>query len=527
VNPPARTGLLTFTELQQLYRQEHPGGAAEAKLRRLLTTPFVSNAATQRGVRPLKPMVAGRGRVLRVAEWNIERGLEFDAVRDALGDCRRLVSLMEDRDPKVSAELTRKAESECEELRQADVIVLNEVDWGVNRTLFRNVAAELAGSLNMNYAYGVEFVEVDPINMGLERDVLVQEVEESWHPDAEDRKGQENKAEMLDWLRRVMTPDPKRYHGLHGSAILSRYPLSNVRLIPFRYQGHDWYRDELARSSSIEKAKRSAGQLVFREQMIRQVRRGGRMMLMADITDPQLPGGRCTIVATHLEDLTEPAGRRLQLDELLARIRAIRNPVVLAGDMNTSTFDGTPITLARLLKQHFGSARWWAEEGVSEGLRYGTPVGWIFSASFGVVGTARKLEDPTETSIPLIGENHEARFFKDLDEFRFADGRSFDLRGDHDRTFNGRAGLLANSNERAEKGFEATNELGRTYGPVGQYKLDWIFVAPPDVRKPRDGRESYWFAPEDGRTLKSLNHAIPGRISDHNPIFVDLPFSSR
>ncbi len=419
---------------------------------------------------------------------------------------------------------TGRAVSECEELRQADVIVLNEVDWGVNRTRFRNVAADLASALNMNYAYGVEFVEVDPITMGLERDVLVKEVEDTWHPDSADRGGQQSKAEMLDWLRRVMTPDPHRYLGLHGSAILSRYPLSNVRLIPFRYQGHDWYRDELARSSSIEKAKRTAGEMVFREQMIRQVRRGGRMMLMADIRDPRLPGGRLTIVATHLEDMTRPSGRRLQLDELLANIRAIRNPVVLAGDMNTSTHDQTPITFARLMRQHFGSARWWAEEGVSEGLRYGTPMGWIYEASFGVVGTVRKLDDPTETSIPLVGENHEARFFKHLEEFRFADGRSFDMRGNRDRTFNGRAGLLANSNERAEKGFEPTDELGRTFGPVGQYKLDWIFVSPPGVTEPRDDHQPYWFAPEDARTLKALNHAIPGRISDHNPILVDLTF---
>jgi endonuclease/exonuclease/phosphatase family metal-dependent hydrolase len=517
----AGSGLLTWDELRELYAQAHPGGAAEAKLNRLLRTPFVSNAA---GAHPLKPVVAGRGRVLRVAQWNIERGLEFEAVEAALGNSRKLVSLMETRDPKVSSEDTQRAAEQADALREADVVVLNEVDWGVNRTMFRNVAAELAGALHMNYAYGVEFVEVDPITMGLERDVVVQEVRDSWHPAAGDAGGQRNQEEMLDWLQRVMTPEPARYRGLHGSAILSRYPLSRVRLIPFRYQGHDWYADERARSSEIEKAKRTAGMMVFREQMIRQVRRGGRMMLLADVTDRQLPAGRVTIVATHLEDMTAPSGRRKQLEEVLAQIRTIRNPVVLAGDMNTSTHDETPMTVARLMRQHFGSARWWAEEGVTEGLKYGTPLGWMFEASFGVVGTARKLDDPTEVSIPLLGENHEHRFFKELEEFRFADGRAFDFRGNRERTSNGRAGLLADSNERGEKGFVPTDELGRTMGPIGQYKLDWIFVSPPGVMKPRDDGQPWRFAPENGRTLKALNHAIPGKISDHNPIFVDLPF---
>jgi hypothetical protein len=35
-------------------------------------------------------------------------------------------------------------------MKQADVLVLNEVDWGLNRTLFRNVAADLAEGLGMN-----------------------------------------------------------------------------------------------------------------------------------------------------------------------------------------------------------------------------------------------------------------------------------------------------------------------------------------------------------------------------------------
>ena len=43
-------------------------------------------------------------------------------------------------------------------LRQADIIVLNEVDWGMKRTGYRNVVADLASALKMNYAFGTEFI---------------------------------------------------------------------------------------------------------------------------------------------------------------------------------------------------------------------------------------------------------------------------------------------------------------------------------------------------------------------------------
>src|SRR5688572_16020196 len=68
-------GLLTYAELVQLYEQETPPEALRNKLRLLLTTPFVSNAASAGGVRPLLPSTAKLGQFLRVVEWNIERGL--------------------------------------------------------------------------------------------------------------------------------------------------------------------------------------------------------------------------------------------------------------------------------------------------------------------------------------------------------------------------------------------------------------------------------------------------------------------
>ena len=43
------------------------------------------------------------------------------------------------------------------------MLVLNEVDLGMKRTGYRDVARDLAAAFHVNYAYGVEFVEVDPV----------------------------------------------------------------------------------------------------------------------------------------------------------------------------------------------------------------------------------------------------------------------------------------------------------------------------------------------------------------------------
>jgi endonuclease/exonuclease/phosphatase family metal-dependent hydrolase len=155
----------------------------------------------------------------------------------------------------------------------------------------------------MNYAYGVEFVEVDPIALGLE-------------------KFEELPPEEASTLQSEISVNRPRYRGLHGNAILSRFPLENVRLTPFEYQPHDWYKDELASLRPLEKGKRKAGEIVFQEKVRREVRRGGRMMLTAKIPDARLPGGRVTIVDTHLEDKTKPKGRRKQLDALAEALLA-------------------------------------------------------------------------------------------------------------------------------------------------------------------------------------------------------------
>jgi endonuclease/exonuclease/phosphatase family metal-dependent hydrolase len=491
--------LFTYDELVQLYERENLPDALQGKLRRLLTTPFVSNAASERGVKPLLPSAAKLGKSVRVVEWNIERGLEFDAVRLAFTDAAGFAGLINSKEYPAGSRKRKVILQQVRLMRQADVIVLNEVDSGMRRTDYRDVAADLASALGMNYAYGVEFVEVDPIALGLE-------------------KFEELPPEEAARLVSEIEVNRGRYRGLHGSAILSRFKLENVRLEPFEHQPHDWYRDELASVKPLEKGRRKAGELIFQEKVRREVRRGGRTMLTAEMRDARLPGGRMLVVATHLEDKAKPEGRRRQLEELLARIRGANVPVVVAGDMNTSTQDSTPLSAARLLKNRLGSRSFWLKQGL--GILTGVKLPTML---LGGINTYRKQADPTVRSVPLVASNPEAEFFDKLKDFRFADGAAFDFRGERGRSVGGSDDTLANSNERGDKGFVTTYEVERTVAFVGKFKLDWIFVRPPALTDGDDDGQPHVFAPHFGRTLKSLNEAVAGRISDHAPITVDLP----
>ena len=490
--------LFTYAELLQLNETRNPPEALQVKLDRLLTTPFVSNVASGPVQLPKTPQL---GTFVRVAQWNIERGIEYDAIKAALTDATQFARLIDSSAYPRGSRDRRQILQQVALMKQADVIVLNEVDWGLKRTDYRNVAADLAAALHMNYAYGVEFVEVDPIALGTE------EFEEV--PDEDRAK-----------LKKQIAVDKSRYRGLHGTAILSRFPLENVRLQPFEHQPHDWYKAELDSVQPLEAGKRKAGELVFREKVQREVRRGGRMMLTAEIADERIPGGRMTIVATHLEDKTKPEGRRKQLEEMLERISATNSTVVVAGDMNTSTHDGTPLSIERALKNRLGSKSFWAKQAF--GILTGVKLPTLLLTG---MNSYRTQADPTVRSIPLVASNPEAEFFEKLKDFRFADGNSFDFRGERERSIGGKDGPLANSNERGDKGFVTTFEVERTIAFVGKFKLEWIFVKPPSLTDPYGKDAPHKFAPHFGRTLKMLNEAIKERISDHAPVTVDLPIA--
>jgi endonuclease/exonuclease/phosphatase family metal-dependent hydrolase len=500
---PARddvsAGLFSYAELKTLYEQQPLSGSLESKLNRLLTTPFVDNSRA--GNAPAQLSRSQRlGEFLRVAQWNIERGLEYDAIEAAFTGEAAFEALLDPKEYPAGSEKRLEILEEARALRGADVIVLNEVDWGMKRTEYRNIAADLAARLGMNYAFGVQFVELSPI-------VLSQKAAGA---DVDEK-------EILELIR----INPENYKGLHGIAILSRFPLENVRLVPFKNQPYDWYASEIKGASVLEKGKREIAKKVFLEETLREVRRGGRATLFADVVDERFPSGRFTIAATHLENRTKPANRVKQLEELLESVKDIKNPVILAGDMNTSTEDLTPTSIQRELTKRFGSPKFWIKKGVS----YLLGIGFVEDFVISGITFGRKLSDPTARHIPYVSPNHEQKFFKTLEDFRFADGGAFDFRGEKMRSFNGKDSELANSNQRAFKGFVTTYQVKRPIKFIGKYKLDWIFVKPAHLTDPTDRKQSYVFAPHFGRTLAELNRVLEDRISDHRPLLVDLPLT--
>lgn len=489
--------VFSYPELTTLYEQKTLSSPLEEKLNKLLTTPFVDNFYPNASPARFSQSPA-LGEFLRVAQWNIERGLEYEAIAAIFGSETEFTALLGADEFPLGSDKRQRALEQAAMLRAADVIVLNEVDLGMKRTDYRNTAADLAARLKMNYAFGVQFVELSPVQLSREKESAV----------APEKK-----------LAEIIKVDPSRYKGLHGIAILSRFPLENVRLVPFVNQPYDWYQSEKNGASLLEKGKRKIAGKVFLEKTLREVRRGGRATLLADIADARFPNGRVTIAATHLENRTESMNRVKQLKELLGLIKDARHPVVVAGDMNTSSSDFTPTSLRRELAKRYGNPVYWLRMGIGYMLGFGL----IEDVVLDSLTFWRKQSDPTVRHVPLLMPNSERRFFSTLEAFRFSDGGAFDFRGDENRSYNDKHKTLANSNERGGKGFVNTYQVKRPIKFVGKYKLDWIFVKPANLKKPTDEKGSYCFAPHFGRTFAEVNEIVKERISDHRPMIVDLP----
>ena len=499
--------LFSYDELVQLGQKKLTPQLAE-KLKAVLTTPFINNEAYLSGARPGALEVPELGPTLRVAFWNIERGLELDNIQLFLTDKDAFMAKVEAERKKAKESGKRVRNVDMEKIRQqieilqaADIWVVNELDWGVKRTRYREVVRELAKTLNMNWAYGVEFMEIDPKQLGTDQ-----------FDDGEDKTSEEQ-------LQKEFRVDKERLRALHGTAVLSRYPIRSARVVPFTV-GYDWFKESKIRP--LEKGKRQAAKLVG-EDLMREVRRGQRMTLYVDLDVPEAPAHRVTIAATHLENRTKPKNRRKQMEQLLKQVHDVQNPVIIAGDMNTTGSDATPTSAEYYLYKRYGDLDFWA----TEGLVWTTGVGLIYKAA----KTTRNLAgieyrvDPTSANIPGASPNLESGFFKKLEKYRFDDGTAIDFRGVKARTINDTAGTLADSNQRQSMGFTPTFVTELIWGNVGiaRFKLDWIFVK-PDIKKTRDEEASYIFAPHFARTLADLNNCPPDPLSDHSPMTVDLPF---
>jgi endonuclease/exonuclease/phosphatase family metal-dependent hydrolase len=490
--------LLSFEDLVALASSAKPEGALAARFNTLLNTPFVHSETVPGDIQPHRPNLTGLGIVVRVGQWNIERGLNFDLIRSALSDPSEFLRKTAT-EHRISPDRRKVIESQLTRLQGVDVLVLNEADWGMQRTEYRDIARDLATALRMNYAYGVEFVEVDPVF-----DLNTEQVHLG---DARQERR----------LQQDLQVDPQQYRGLHGTAILSRYPIERARILrlPVCY---DWYAKEYAAISKLERGRRWSAHKLFRERVERELRQGGRMALIADISVPDLPTGRATIVATHLENKCPPGCRRRQMQALLADIRSDDNPVVIAGDLNTTSRDNTPTSVRNEIRTRVTDYKFWAGQAVS----HFHPLG-VFQYTLLPVRYFHGFNDPTAFHLPVLWDNREQPLFRTMAKFRFSDGHAFDFRGEPDRTLPSRRRTLADSNQRGGKGFTPTYAFARTYGGlVGQFKLDWIFVK-PFIDNPRNSEQTYRFAPHFPITMRELNDSVDQRISDHPPMTVDLP----
>jgi endonuclease/exonuclease/phosphatase family metal-dependent hydrolase len=167
-----------------------------------------------------------------------------------------------------------------------DVFLINEADRGCTRSGNRNIAREYARALGMYYVYGVEFIELPRI----------------WGSGG--RIG-----------RRCE----------HGNAIVSRFPLGNVRLI--RHQRtRSWHR------------------AVQRILHVGEPRLGGRVALAADV---RVGERMLRVYSVHFESGHRGRGpgspdafREAQARELIEDASELQRGVVIGGDMNVGRYLG-------------------------------------------------------------------------------------------------------------------------------------------------------------------------------------------
>ncbi len=494
--------LLTFDELVELEKNDPPSPALAEKLEHLVTTPFLSNESYFDGAKPKRPSSPELGPFLRAICWNIERGIHFDPIRIALSEPEKFDQVLaEKNDPKSkppTPEQLKVVKQQLEILQPADVLILNEVDYGVTRTDYRDVARDLAKAVNMNYAYGVEFLELDPLNLGLEKVVL------------EDKEAQAD-------IQKSFDADKSRYLGMHGTAVLSRYPIRKATLRPLPVC-YDWYASEKKEISKLEAGRRKGANLAFMERIAREVRRGGRTVLFVELAVPESPTGAVTVVAPHLENKCKPECRAKQAKQILDWIRDDHNPIILGGDLNTTGTDNAPVSVSKVLTDRVKDYEKWAIDAV----KWSTGAPTILLVP---VNMMRNKNDPTGFDVPVVSRKKEAKLFAESNKFRFEDGHVFDFRGESERSAEGRGGTLSDSNQRASKGFRYTFALAKTYGGLfGEYKLDWFFVKGLGADSQKPGGK-YQFAPHFAWTLLELNNAPEESLSDHFPITVDLPLT--
>jgi len=141
--------MLTYDELVALGTSDEVSGGLRDKLHAITTTPFLSNEAYYHGAEPHRPKLNQLGSSLRLLTWNIERGLELNGIKLLFANSEKFLRQAKRKEQKADIAQMRQ---DIDVLKSTDIIVLNEVDWGLKRTGYRSVVRELGDALNMNWA---------------------------------------------------------------------------------------------------------------------------------------------------------------------------------------------------------------------------------------------------------------------------------------------------------------------------------------------------------------------------------------
>ena len=381
-------------------------------------------------------------------------------------------------------------------LANADIIVLQEMEIGIKRSGYLNAAGELAKALDMNYTYAPQYLEIDPVQLGLKKIYF--------------KDGQ-----VDEEATKYFSQNEELYKGVFGSAVLSRYPIKSVTVIPLRSQGYDWYAGEKEKTTYLEKTRRLGSKLVFLNEITREIKTGGRHFFRIDLDVPDIPGNTLTIINIHLEIKCLPKAREQQIAEILHYIKDIDHPVIMLGDFNAAPVDLSPTSIPRTVKRSLKTPSTYISLA---------PYGLAIKATSGVSNFTKNMHNPLAPSVPVIAPNPVKSMFDRIENFRFDDGGAFDFRGDAEHSVNGKKGKLANANQKDIKAFKTTYSVVRPLVKViGKYRLDWVFVK-SNLKDPLDTDGPYRFAPHYGETLTELNNNLSEKISDHDPNVVDIPF---
>ncbi|MBN9671859.1 endonuclease/exonuclease/phosphatase family protein [Roseibium aggregatum] len=199
----------------------------------------------------------------------------LNTVRIVDGDA----TAVSDGEPRVVAwnlERCKHVEEAAEVLRRekADICLLTEMDLGMARSGNRDTTAELAARLGMGHVFATEFIELG-------------------HGDAREQSDHKEEANRL---------------GLHGNAVLSRYPIGKAFCLPLGNDGF-WYTN--------------GGD---------QPRIGGRIAVAVRLCLPK----PLWVVSVHYESRLGPDERAEETRLLLSHLERVagKEPVLVGGDFN-------------------------------------------------------------------------------------------------------------------------------------------------------------------------------------------------